>query len=302
MSMDNKALPLRILVMGASESNRRKPFSMGDEVNRKWAIELENRNQVKGYWPAFFMHGIDARACGMPFPEQRELSDFGTGRYLYDRRLIYKWRFAELWNLAMSANVARAGLLYLKKQKTIFREFSPDVTIVCLGGVDCLETVSKRVVRDFYESGCIDFDSSRQNDPVTIGFCKTPEEFLSVMKDVAMAVKWISRGGIVLFLDIIGRRQSRSLEKKRQSFNMVIKEVCSAFSFVHVSFPFLTQAADTQNSDWFRPDDGHPTDNLNATLAKHLLSYIPHDLAHINKVQSYPVSAVNVFDWTEEKL
>lgn len=299
MSKCRKESPLRVLVMGGSESNRRRVPSLGVEANKAWAATLEQRNNVRGYWPTFFMHGIDARISGEPFPDHDALCAFGKGRYLYDRRFIYQWRHSELWNIATPANIARFGLYYLDAHREKLHSFAPDITILCLGSVDCLEMTLTRAAEDIAEIG--EAANLAPGASLTFDFCRTAEDFRDVLTRIAELITWISGGGTVLHLDILaGRKQSRSYKKRVRAYSDVVRDISREFHFQHVTHPLMSGCPDEDRNIWYRQDDCHPTDALNEHLASWMLECIP-DLPSPRRVTgTYPAPVVRVADWTEE--
>ncbi|WP_319581970.1 hypothetical protein [uncultured Pseudodesulfovibrio sp.] len=295
--MDDK---WRILVVGASESNRRRPLSLGAEVNQSWAKRVEQRNDVCGYWPTFFMHALDARNCGSEPPDKDALRDFGTGRYLYDRSLIYEWDSALLWNVAMPANVARFGLYYLSVHRELFRVFSPDIIVLCLGSVDCLEFGGSRASEDILELGQV--EGLVPGESLQFDYCSTAEEFYDVMHEVAETITWINQDAIVVHLDaVVSPRASRRIIERIRSFNEAARCISREFSFKHVSHPLLEKSAGDALYHWLRRDDNHPTDAMNAELAKNILRHVPLGRPARFASRETPVPVLRVSDWTKER-
>lgn len=298
MSRSNKDIPLRILIIGASESNRRRYSSYGVKANMDWAQELERRYAVSGYWPTFFMHQLESQIYNIPFPCHKELQQFGKGQYLYDRRFIYKWKHTEMWNIAMPGNIARLGLYHIKSHREILKKFSPDITIICIGSVDCLENSVTLPAINLTEIHKV--SNLNSEDSLQFNYCQTPDEFYDILVEFSEIISWISQGRTVLHLDVIPGNMNSRLQKQRfAAFGSVVKMVSQKFDHKYITYPFLNEHLEDMNH-WYRHDDGHPTDSMNAHIANTILDNITISPFTGHSSREYPVPTINVSDWTQE--
>lgn len=286
---------LRILVCGASESNRRRWPSIGPEANIDWARRLEARNDVCGYWPAFLMHYLDAAVRGEDFPGKDQMRKFGRGRYLYDRSLIYEWNSAMLWNIGMPGSNSRFHLAYLQLHKKILRQFAPDVIIYCIGSIDCAEIDTKRTVEDLSE-----FEKVKEYDPVendTFVHCRTPEEYASAMDKISRLLNFISDGRAIISLDLIRLvMRSRIYNERVRSFSKILEKNCSDFGHYLVRYPYIDSATGEDIYKWLRKEDNHPSDVMNAAIARDILEYIPDCQAEDSADWKAPVPVAKVLE------
>lgn len=291
---------LRVLVIGGSESNRRRVPSVGLEENTQWAEIVDTRNEVRGYWPAFLMHYLDARASGSELPEIDSLSGFGKGHYLYDRSSAYEWESAILWNVAMPATNAIFGLDFLIHHKERFRAFSPDIIVFCLGSVDCMEIDIERTAQDIQEPGPV---SGLGDDmKMTYPHCVIAEEFRVVMENISKTVSWISNGARVCQLDIIGGAlKSANYAQRVRAFSRVVQNNCLKFGFEFIRLPYLENASGDEVFNWLHKVDNHPNDKMNEAIAVSILPFVPDSRHFTGPQNEIPVPAIKVSSLGNEK-
>jgi lysophospholipase L1-like esterase len=245
------------------------------------------------------LHALDAQASGDPFPSIESLRGFGRDQYLYDRRCIYRWQHASLWNIAAPATVASVGLYQLVAHRERLRAFSPDAIVVCLGSVDCLEVTVKRNYADLTEMGAV--QNLESDAVVTFDSCRSAETYRKVLTEIAQELASIGGETPIVHLDILAAPgRSRSQHARILEFTEVVHEVSRAFGHHLVTYPFLEGLKKGEASKWFRADDLHPTDEMNAKLAELVLEQLPVNRVHESDGDAFPVAVVDVTQWNEE--
>ncbi|PXF30950.1 hypothetical protein WH50_12575 [Pokkaliibacter plantistimulans] len=264
---------------------------MGEQNNRLWAERLQNTYSVHGYWPAILMHYINARATGDELPTLEELQGFGKDMYMFDRSLIYRWSHADIWNIAMPANVAKAGLHYFEMHEQELVQYSPDVIILCLGSVDCLEHTPARTIQDFNEIKSNQYLDHSQS--TTFDYCDTAEEFHEVLSKLSEKAAKINKNATIINIDILKAPNiSPRIVEKINSFSSVIRDISRDHGQHFISLSDIFDRDDYDEKIWFM-SDRHPTELMNKHIAMKVLDCIPFDRQY-KKIDNFPVKTLDI--------
>ncbi|MAE71318.1 MAG: hypothetical protein CME06_12735 [Gemmatimonadetes bacterium] len=261
--------PFRVLVIGASESTRRRSVICSQAVHDEWAVTLRERYTAQGMWPLRFMWSLE-QALSDEGANTRRLADRAWSQdYLFARGRVYAWRRSELWNLAsprasvaLACNLARAhgeGLA----------AYSPDLIAICLGRTDLVEQKGLMAGIDFLELGSV--PRVRPNLIYEYPPQVSAETFEATLAQLAQLLSHYCPGATQAYMGMLPMPAlSRRQTERHTQFDRALRRVAEARGGLFVGYECLKGSGDPDPSEWLHQDH-HPNDRFNQAIAQELL-------------------------------
>jgi hypothetical protein len=257
---------LRLLVIGASEANRRRSLGAPAAVQREWAAELARRYELPGMWPLRLMRLLERQLD----PRWRN-SDEGAAwgiENIFQRGCSYRWKQTELWNIAApQVSVGTASSL-VGMHLQVLAEFAPHAVILCLGRTDLAEKNGKLAGIDVLETGAV-------ANVVPWGFYEVPPQVEAVgfAQELGRIVRTLRVGlpeSRLILMDLLPLAvRSRRQAERHATYNRAIGEIAAACGAQHEDYSFLPAEGKFRWEEWLHADH-HPNDLFNQAIADSL--------------------------------
>ncbi len=260
--------PFRVLIIGASESNRRRSAKASRDAHAEWTAMLRKRYEIQGMWPARFMWLIEQRFAR----ESRETAPLSaqpwSQDYLFSRGRIYAWRSVELWNLASpraSVSLAKTVAHTLGDQ---LAAFAPDLIAICLGRTDLIERKGVMAGIDFLELGRV--PRVHPHRVYEYQPQAKPERFEATLDELADILSHHCPDATQAYLGMLPMPALSRLQAERHAqFDRAIRRIAEARGALFVGYRCLNGEQGKELGRWLHPDH-HPNDRFNQAIAEEL--------------------------------
>ena len=257
----------RLLVIGASESNRRRTLDAPLPVHQEWARELAARYELPGMWPLRLMRALEEQLDPNWRPPAAESAVWGAEN-LYQRSCSFIWNQAELWNIAAPRMSVAAAASMVAMHASAIAQYAPHAVILCLGRTDLVEQPGLLYGIDLLETGPIPEIapwSVYRVPPRT-----EPEPFRKELGQVVRTLRRCVPGGRLILMDLLPMAAlSRRQAERFTAFNKAIAAVAATTGAGREDYAFLPPPADFDWRLWLH-DDHHPNDRFNQAIATSL--------------------------------